>query len=375
MVDLMVVVIGFDIGGANIKAVKISVDGKNIVLENLVREYMPIWIRGVKGLKEKLEEIKNRFKVELGKYFVGVCMTAELSDIFYTKSEGVAKIIEVVEEVFKDAVDRFYVNYDLQLVKAEEAKTKSITVAAANWAASAWFLERILSSHGLTNAIFIDIGSTTTTIISIVKGRVAVRGKTDPEKLLYGELVYVGTLRTDVASLIDRAPYKGFYVGICREKFSLVGDVHLVLRYIKPEDYTTETADGRGKDVENVVARLSRVVCADKDMVSIAEVREIARYIYEVEIFKVFQALIQIRSWLASQNVDLDNFVAVVAGIGKHIASEAARRAGFVKIIDIDELVGYQLAGVIPAYGTALMVLDKLGVVDVNSTQGFRPSL
>jgi probable H4MPT-linked C1 transfer pathway protein len=375
MVDLMVVVIGFDIGGANIKAVKISVDGKNIVLENLVREYMPIWIRGVKGLKEKLEEIKNRFKVELGKYFVGVCMTAELSDIFYTKSEGVAKIIEVVEEVFKDAVDRFYVNYDFQLVKAEEAKTKPITIAAANWAASAWFLERILPSHGLANAIFIDIGSTTTTIIPIVKGRVAVRGKTDPEKLLYGELVYVGTLRTDVASLIDRAPYKGFYVGICREKFSLVGDVHLVLRYIKPEDYTTETADGRGKDVENAVARLSRVVCADKDMVSIAEVREIARYIYEVEIFKVFQALIQIRSWLASQNVDLDNFVAVVAGIGKHIASEAARRAGFVKIIDIDELVGYQLAGVIPAYGTALMVLDKLGVVDVNSTQGFRPSL
>jgi len=250
-----------------------------------------------------------------------------------------------------------------------------LKIAAANWAASAWFLERILPSRGLANAIFIDIGSTTTTIIPIVKGRVAVRGKTDPEKLLYGELVYVGTLRTDVASLIDRAPYKGFYVGVCREKFSLVGDVHLVLRYIKPEDYTTETADGRGKDVENAVARLSRVVCADKDMVSIAEVREIARYIYEVEIFKVFQALIQIRSWLASQNVDLDNFVAVVAGIGKHIASEAARRAGFVKIIDIDELVGYQLAGVIPAYGTALMVLDKLGVVDVNSTQGFRPSL
>jgi probable H4MPT-linked C1 transfer pathway protein len=364
----VVYIVGLDIGGANIKAVKVSTDGRNVQLVSNVREYMPIWIRGVEGLREKLSVIKNRFRIESSRYFVGVCMTAELSDIFYTKDEGVKKIVDVVEEVFRDAVGRFYVNYYFQLVKAEEAKANSITIAAANWVASAWLLEKILPSHGLKDAVFIDIGSTTTTIIPIVKSRTIIRGRTDPEKLIFGELVYIGTLRTDVTSIIDRVPYKGFYVGICREKFSLIGDVHLILGYIKPDDYTTETADGRGKNIENAIARLARIICADKDIVNIAEVREIARYIYEVTIFKVFQALIQIRSWLASQGIDLNNFVTITAGIGKHIAFEAARRAGFTKIIDIEELIGYPLAGVIPAYGVALMVLDKLGATNANST-------
>lgn len=356
-----VIAVGFDIGGANVKAVKVveKRDGATLV-EDTVREHMPIWIKGVEGLREKLIDIKRRFKLENKRYFVGTCMTAELSDLFSTKEEGVIRIVDLVEEVFSDANDRMYVDYNANLVKASEAKAKPITVAAANWAASSWLLERITCNLNVRNALFIDVGSTTTTIIPIVECKTMVRGRTDPEKLLYGELVYLGTLRTDVSSIVSKVPFKGYYINICRERFSLIGDAHLVLYYIKSENYTTETADGRGKTFDEAIARLSRVICADKTMVNTAEVKEIARYIFEVQVFKVFEALMQVRSWLASLGVDLDDFVVVLAGIGKHIAVEAAKRAGFSRFIDIDEVLGKPLAGVVPAYATALLVVDMV---------------
>ncbi|MEM1526613.1 MAG: hydantoinase/oxoprolinase family protein [Ignisphaera sp.] len=356
-----IIAVGFDIGGANIKAVKVvrRRDGTTVV-EDIVREYMPIWIKGIKGLREKLIEIKRIFKLEDKSYFVGVCMTAELSDVFSTKEEGVKKVVDLIEDVFSDASNRLYVDFNANLVKAGEAKTKPITIAAANWAASAWLLERIACNSNIKNILFVDIGSTTTTIIPIVDCRTMVRGRTDPEKLIYGELVYLGTLRTDVSSIVSKVPFKGYYANICRERFSLVGDVHLVLNHIKPEDYTTETANGQGKTFDEAIARLSRVICADKTMVSVAEVKEIARYIYEAQVFKVFEALMQIRSWLASLGLNLDDFSIILAGIGKHIALEAAKRAGFSKFIDVDKVLEKPLAGVVPAYATALLVLNKV---------------
>lgn len=219
-------------------------------------------------------------------------MTAELSDIFPSKDIGVRNVVEIVEDVFSDAIERFYVAYDLRLIRAEEVYTNTIAVAAANWAASAWLLEKISVDHGIENALFVDIGSTTTTIIPLIHGKAVVRARTDPDKLVYGELVYLGTLRTDVSSIVSRVPYKGLYAGVCRERFALMGDVQLILGYIDSASYTTETADGRGKSVEEAMARLSRVVCADMSMVNPIEVKEIARYIHESAVFKVFEAIV-----------------------------------------------------------------------------------
>lgn len=340
---------------------------RDFYVDNVVRDYMPVWIKGVEGLKQKLLEIKRRFDLEKTNYFVGVCMTAELSDVFFSKDEGVIKIVESVEKIFNDAIKLLFVDIDMNLIDVNKVRKNPIKVAAANWAASAWLLKRIANNLKI-NVIFIDIGSTTTTIIPIVDGEVFVRGKTDSEKLLYGELVYLGTLRTDITSFVDKIPFKGFYIGLCRERFALVGDIHLILKHIKPEDYTTETADNRGKSIEEAFARLARVICADSYSLNVYEIEEIARYVYETQIFKIFEALIQIKSWIASLNINPNLFTVVVAGIGKHIAIEAAKRAEFSKIIDIDEIIGKPLAPVIPAYGVAMMIADMVSKNKINSS-------
>uniref|UniRef100_A0A7C1TB33 H4MPT-linked C1 transfer pathway protein n=1 Tax=Thermofilum pendens TaxID=2269 RepID=A0A7C1TB33_THEPE len=355
-------ILGLDIGGANVKAVSTtpSANGRGVNLTGVVRRYHPLWLRGVESLKLLLEEIKQEFSLRPEEYYVGVTMTAELSDIFKTKHEGVKTIIEVVDDVYSDAKGVYYVSADMKLVGPPEALRNYLKIAAANWAASAWLLERKCLDWGVRDAVFIDIGSTTTTIIPMVDCSIRVRGYTDPEKLVYGELVYTGVLRGNVAALVDRVPYKGFYARVSSERFSLMGDVHLLLGHISSEDYTTETADGRGTTLEEAMQRIARVPCADSDTISLEEAVEIARYIYEKQVFAVFEALMQVRSWLASQGVKLDKLTAITAGLGEFLAAEASRRAGFKRVVSINELVGEKVASVLPSYASALMVLDKV---------------
>lgn len=353
-------IIGLDIGGANIKAVKISFNDGGASLEKVVRTYFPVWIHGGRSIGRKLVELKHSLNLEPGKYYVGACMTAELSDAFRTKSEGVKVIVEGVEEAFHDSLSNFYVTTEMSLIDSRGAISNYLKVAAANWAATAWLLEEQMPQRGISNAVLIDVGSTTTTIIPLVNGRIAVRGYTDPEKLTYGELVYTGVLRGNVAAIVDKAPYKGFLTRVSSERFALTGDVHLILGYIDSSSYTTETADGRGVSLGEAAERLSRVPCADADIMSMREVIEVARYIYEAQVFKVFEALMQVRTWIASMNVDLNEFTVITAGVGEHLAVEAARRAGFNKFIRVSDLISPQVSSVLPAYASALMALDKV---------------
>jgi len=356
----MVYIIGLDIGGANIKAVKLKPLNKVLEVKDVVREYFPLWIHGKKGLERKLYELRSRLVDEPRNYFVSVCMTAELCDIYRVKREGVEHVVNTVCNVFRDSLGIRFVTVDMRLVDKDEAIRNYLKVAAANWAATAWFLERYCTMWGLPNSILIDIGSTTTSIIPLINGKVHVRGFTDPDKLLHGELVYTGVLRGNVATITDRVPYKGFLVRISFEKFALTGDVHLVLGYIKSEDYTTETANGRRASLKEAIERLARIICADVEMMNPLEVREIARYIYESQVFKVFEALMQIRSRIASLGLDPDKFTVITAGIGEYLAREAAKRAGFKDIMSISELVGSDISSVLPAYATALMMVHEV---------------
>src|SRR6185295_17246007 len=116
-----------------------------------------------------------------------------------------------------------------------------LEVAAANWRASATLVARTFR-----DALFLDVGSTTTDIIPIVAGSVVVEGTTDPGRLLSGELVYTGALRTPVCAIVRSVPFEGRRCRVAAEHFAVAADVHLWLGRIQASDYTCETPDGRG---------------------------------------------------------------------------------------------------------------------------------
>ena len=91
-------------------------------------------------------------------------------------------------------------------------------------------------------------------------------GNTDPDRLLSGELVYTGALRTPVEAVATRVPLRNGTAGVSAEAFALMGDVYVWLGRLSPRNYTSPTPDGRPATREYAGERLARAVCADREM-------------------------------------------------------------------------------------------------------------
>lgn len=347
----MVDVLGYDIGGANTKAAFISTQKGKLQDARVEVEYFPIWKE-----PEKLASVLLTLQERLGANRIdslGVTMTAELSDAYQTKREGVRNILACVRKAFPD-VPIYVLSTEAKLELLDTAEHEPLAVAAANWAATGW-----LVAQRVKDCVVVDVGSTSTSIIPIVNRQIVAKGKTDLDKLICGELVYTGSLRTNVAAIVHSVSVKNGVAGVASELFALSGDVHLALGNITERKYTCETADGRGKTLPEALARLARVVCADTEMLTQQEIVNIAKYIYEKQVMKVAEGLTKVYSYakaLTSNKVPV-----VVTGLGKDfIARKAAEKIGIDDIVDLGTLMQNDAAVATPAFGVALMTASKL---------------
>jgi probable H4MPT-linked C1 transfer pathway protein len=351
-VNVLVTVIGWDIGGANTKAAFLRT--KNGVIEEIrtAIQYFPVW-KDPRKLANVLSTLKESLSGTAKLDCVGLTMTAELSDAYQTKREGVNHILSCAAQVFPD-LPIFVLDVDAKLRSLDDAKSEPLKVAAANWAATGCLVAQLVKT-----CVIIDVGSTTTSIIPVIDGRVSAACKTDLEKLMVGELVYTGSLRTNVAAIVRSVPLRHCVVGVSSELFAQSADVHLVLGNIREEEYTVETADGRGKTRAEALARLARVVCADIEMLTEQEISQIARYIHGKQVEQVGEGLNQVYSRVKS--LTIAKIPVVVTGLGKDfIAGTAAQRLGVDEIIDLGKLVGKAAINASPAVGVALMAASKL---------------
>jgi probable H4MPT-linked C1 transfer pathway protein len=343
--------LGVDVGGANLKAALISADAAGRLKVAFTSRYLPVWKVGRKGVEEGVKGLASWAGAVDA---VGVTMTAELSDLYFVKREGVNHILDCVEEAFS-GLELGVVSVRAELISVEEARSKFMEVAAANWAASGWLAGKLAGT-----CVLVDVGSTTTTLTPVIEGRLAARGLNDLEKLACGELVYTGALRTNVAVLARAVPLRGGWVRTSSELFATSGDVHLILGHIKPSEYTVDTADGRGTTRREALARLARVVCSDVEMLSEEELVELARFLYRRQLEEVADAARQVYSRLKAEfNVEPS---ALTCGLGAHFLAEPAlREAGVSDIRRVDAFLG-GASKVLPALGAGLMALRGLGV-------------
>lgn len=344
--------LGWDIGGANIKACIIKLENGEYCIKS-IKEYFPIWREGKEKLPLKIREIHDKIAGDIDIDVIGLTMTAELSDIYFTKREGVEHIINCMESIYSSGEIRVVSN-SLNLLNTDEARRNPIRVAAANWAATGWLLSKITST-----CIGVDVGSTTCSIIPVVNGVCRAEGRNDLEKLVNGELVYTGVLRTNVATIVNKVPVKGNYVRVSSELFTLTGDVHLILGNIREEDYTTETADGRDKTRIKCLARLARLVCADIDMLSEEDLVNIAKYIYNKQIEQIADGIHQVYTRIMNECVEEP--LILTMGLGEKIlAKKAAERLGLSKIVCLSDILGRNTSIITSAAAVALMALNTI---------------
>src|SRR3954470_7001702 len=250
-----------DIGGANTKAAWLH----GTSLRTVSRPF-EVW-RDREALTAVLREVAAEAAQADA---VAITMTAELSDAFRTKREGVAFVLAAAEKALGDRPLSVLTTAG-ELVPIEEARARPWDVAAANWMATAL---AVADAH--PDALLIDVGSTTADIVPIAAGRVAATGHDDLGRLLAGELVYTGVLRTNLAAVAPRVPIRGEWCPVASEYFAITGDVHLVLGHLSQEAYDCPTPDGRANTVAFARERIARLVCSDVDQLDEDEIDVIA---------------------------------------------------------------------------------------------------
>jgi probable H4MPT-linked C1 transfer pathway protein len=338
-------VLGWDIGGVNTKAVRISGwrDGR----PELRDASAPLELqRDAGALPGVLRSLAARLGHVRGAPH-GVTMTAELSQAFRTKREGVGFVLDALAAAFPGDPLHLYL-LDGRFVGPAEARARPLDAGASNWMASA-----TLAARSAPDGLFIDIGTTSTDIIPLAGGRVVAQGRTDPARLLSGELVYTGVVRTPAEALVTEVPLWGGRAAVAAEGFATIGDAHVWLGRLDPAEYTATTPDGRPPTRAFAGERLARVACADREMLDDAAIDAIARALVEAQLERVSEGVRRVRARCPGGRT------AVVAGLGERIAAEAARRAG-LEVTRLAERLG-PAARVAPAAAVAWLLAEELG--------------
>ncbi|HEX6619923.1 MAG TPA: hydantoinase/oxoprolinase family protein [Solirubrobacteraceae bacterium] len=298
-----------DIGGANTKAAWL--DGESL---RTVSRPFEVW-RDREALCPVLREVAAA--VAGGEsQGVAITMTAELSDAFRTKREGVAFVLDAAENAFGDRSLSVLTTAG-ELVAVEAARARPWDVAAANWVATAL---AVAGAH--PDALLIDVGSTTADIVPITGGRVAATGHNDLERLLAGELVYTGVLRTNLAAIAPRVPVRGGWCPVSSESFAISADVHVVLGHLAPEAYDCPTPDGRPTTAAFARERIARLVCSDVEQLDTAEIDAIAAYLHGEQLRALEEAARRVQRTLAP------DAPVVLVGSGAFLGREVAARLG-----------------------------------------------
>lgn len=329
--------LGIDVGGANTKVA--TSDGSFVRLI-----YAPLW-RDKAIIYTILSDVKRRLETEEIKG-TGVVMTGELCGCFNTKREGVLYIRNAVSNIF---VDTIFFGTDCAFKNRSAVDKEPLSFTATNWLASAKFISREYK-----NAIFIDLGSTTTDVVPIVKGEIKAK-KTDLERLKSGELIYSGVLRTSVSSLLKRVKITGEEYGISTELFATTADVYRILGYIKMGNYGCESIDNytfsgveEAKSRIGAMRRLARVVCSDLEEIGEYSAVSIAEQVKVAQIEALIDSMERIKMKYGLEMV-------VSAGIGDFIVDVAADSLN-MNFISLSSVYGNKISAVFPAYAVAKLL-------------------
>jgi (4-(4-[2-(gamma-L-glutamylamino)ethyl]phenoxymethyl)furan-2-yl)methanamine synthase len=305
----MVPVIGLDVGGANTKAA--VVDGEMGV--RIASEPFEVW-REPEGMAGVIASVVERLGADRAP--VALTTTAELVDVFPSKRAGVLFVLQATRDALPRRRLRVMTTAG-ELISLDHARAAPLRCAAANWMATA-----MLVARRLPDAILVDCGGTTTDVIPIEAGAVAAHGRTDLERLLAGELIYTGALRTNIAALLTHVPIGGEPCPVSSELFAITADAHLLRGNLTPDQCTCTFPDDRGTSPAEVRARLARVVCADPEQLAPGDLETMAAAVEEAQIASIAGAIERVAVRLAGRAP------VVAVGVGAFLARCAAERCG-----------------------------------------------
>lgn len=334
--------LAFDVGGANIKAA----DGLGWVHS----EPFELWRR-----RPELPAALARIVSSRRPRRVVATMTGEIADCYASRREGVADIVAaLVAAARADGGDRPVDIYlvDGTLVPPEEAVRRPLAAAASNWHAVARMAATAATAD---RALVIDIGSTTTDIVPLVKGVPVPAGRCDLTRMASGELTYTGVERTPIAALARSLPWRGRMQPVATELFAQSLDVWLLLGGLAEVPGSTSTADGAPATVAAARRRMARMILADPDDVTEADAIAMAERCADSQSRLVGRSLHRVAAACGWRPQSI-----VVSGHGECLARRSLARMGWpAEVVSLAETLGPDVARAAPAHGLAIIAREQ----------------
>ena len=337
------IVLGWDLGGAHLKAAAVARSGKVLWVRQLP---CPLWL----GLEHLDRAVASVLEEQPGARWHAVTMTGELTDLFRNRAQGVTGILSQFGKHVPASRTLVYGGKS-GFFKPQRAAKNPEAVASANWAASA----KLVASR-VPDALFVDIGSTTTDIVPIRDGKLAVRGNNDYERLACEELVYTGIVRTPVMALAERVPFEGNWITPMAEYFATTADVYRLTGQLPEGADQLPAADNGGKAVRDSARRLARMIGRDLESAPLSAWRGCARFLAELQLRKIGQACDGVLS-----RADLAERAPMVgAGVGRFLVKKLAAQLGrryrdFNGLVDAAPDVASWASSCAPAVSVAIL--------------------
>ncbi len=338
--------VGWDIGGAHVKVATVDASGRVVAA---VQVPCALW-RGLDQLERALEQALAELPPAAAQARHAATMTGELADLFADREEGVRRIVETLQQRFGAARLRLFAG-ERGFLDPEQALSAPASVASANWLATVQLI-----AGRIGEALLVDIGSTTTDLVAVHNGRVEATGRSDFERLLSGELVYTGVVRTALMSISDAIEFEGLRVPLMAEHFATTADVYRLTGELDERCDQHPSADGAEKSPQASARRLARMIGRDARDRPLESWRALAASFRATQLERIRRAAQQVLLRAAVAPVG----VVVAAGSGAFLVPELARSlrhpaAGFASLVT-SRLDGPEALGVCaPAVAVALL--------------------
>ncbi len=330
--------LAIDIGGANLKAA----DG----LGYAVSEPFALWQQSRKLADALRAVIAGAPKAD----HIALTMTGELADCFATKTEGVTAIVQALVTAVDGRHARVYLT-DGKIVAPQIALRQPLLAAASNWHVLARFAGRFAP---LGCSLMVDVGSTTCDIIPLNNGKPVGVGRTDTERLLCGELIYTGVVRSPICGVVNMLPYRGKTCPVAQELFATTYDAYLLSGELPEDSKARFTADGRPGTKAHARDRMARMICADRDTFTEDDATTAAQAVSNGQLSKLIVAAGQVLAGLPQRPSTV-----IISGQGEFLARRLITRLALgSKVVSLAQEIGDSASHCAPAHALAVIARE-----------------